>query len=263
MDSLALIGIAASLLAGAMTGIGGLVVMLSGPPNKKRQNLLMGFAAGVMIAAAIFSLIIPGIERAQESGASRQMAAAGVIAAVLLGALAMAQLGTWIDAIARHRRAPAGFAAWRSDGDQQRIPLFVIAMTLHNIPEGTAVGLSFMSGDMQLGWATAVGIGIQNVPEGMAVAAVLSTLGWNRMRCALAALATGLIEPVGGAIGVAIVQLSSAALPWALGFSAGAMLFVVTAEMIPETRRKIEHGSGTPALMVGLALMTFLDVTLG
>lgn len=263
MDSLAVLGITASLIAGAMTGIGGLVVMLSGPPNEKRQNLLMGFAAGVMIAAAIFSLIIPGIERAQESGVSRQIAVAGVIGAVILGAVAMAQLGPWIDSMARHRRAPASLAAWRNEADQQRIPLFVIAMTLHNIPEGTAVGLSFMSGDMQLGWATALGIGIQNVPEGMAVAAVLATLGWSRMRCTLAALATGLIEPIGGAIGVAIIEISSAALPWALGFSAGAMLFVVMAEMIPETRRKMEHGSSTPALMVGLALMTFLDVSLG
>lgn len=263
MDSLAGIGITASLIAGAMTGIGGLVVMIGGPPDQGRQNRLMGFAAGVMIAAAIFSLIIPGIDRAQEGGASRQMAVAGVIGAVILGAALMGQLGPWIDSIARHRRAPTRIAAWHSKADQQRIPLFIIAMTLHNIPEGTAVGLSFMSGDMQLGWATALGIGIQNVPEGMAVAAVLSTLGWNRMRCAAAALATGLIEPVGGAIGVAIVQTSAAALPWALGFSAGAMLFVVMAEMLPETRRKIEHGSAMPALMVGLVIMMVLDISMG
>lgn len=263
MDDLAVLGIMGSLLAGAMTGIGGLVVMLGGPPDEKRQNLLMGFAAGVMIAAAFFSLIIPGIERAQMSGSSRELAAAGVIAAVLLGALAMAQLGPWIESIARHRLAPAGLARWSGDADQRRIPLFVIAVTLHNIPEGTAVGLSFMSGDLQLGWATALGIGVQNVPEGMAVAAVLSTLGWSRVRCVMAALATGLVEPLGGALGVAIVHASTAALPWALGFSAGAMLFVVMAEMIPETSRKIEHGSATPALMVGLAFMMFLDVSLG
>lgn len=110
MNELAALGLMGSLLAGAMTGIGGLVVMLGGRPDEKRQNLLMGFAAGVMIAAAFFSLIIPGIERAQMSGSSPEVAAAGVIAAVLLGALAMAQLGGWIETIARHRFAPAGLA---------------------------------------------------------------------------------------------------------------------------------------------------------
>ena len=255
MPEMALLGIAASLVAGAMTGLGGVVVMLGRTPDARRQNLLMGFAAGVMIAAAFFSLIIPGIERAQATGSSREMAAVMVIGAVLLGALAMAQLGRAIDSVASGRLA--------GDAEHRRMLLFTLAVTLHNIPEGTAVGVSFMSGDVSLGWATALGIGIQNIPEGMAVAAALSTLGWSRARCILAALATGLIEPFGGAFGVAIVQASTALLPWALGFSAGAMLFVVMADIIPGTSRRIEHGSATPALMAGLAIMMFLDMTLG
>jgi ZIP family zinc transporter len=262
MTELAIMGIVGSLVAGALTGLGGVVVMLGGPPDARRQNLMMGFAAGVMIAAAFFSLIIPGIEQAQATGSSREMAALIVIGAVLLGALAMAQLGRGIDSVARARLA--ALPGWLADdSEHRRILLFILAVTLHNIPEGTAVGVSFMSGDASLGWATALGIGIQNIPEGMAVAAALSILGWSRMRCIFAALATGLIEPFGGAIGVAIVQTSTAALPWALGFSAGAMLFVVMADIIPGTSRRIEHGSATPALMAGLAIMMFLDVTLG
>ncbi|MFN3474660.1 MAG: ZIP family metal transporter [Blastomonas sp.] len=265
----AILGIVGSLAAGAMTGLGGVIVVLGGPPGEKRQNLLMGFAAGVMIAAAFFSLIIPGIEQAQVAGSSRQMAAAIVIGAVLLGSIAMAQLGRGLDAVARLRLPPARLCAgppglpMPDEAERRRILLFIIAVTLHNIPEGTAVGVSFMSGDVQLGWATAMGIGVQNVPEGMAVAAALSILGWSRMRCVAAALATGLIEPLGAAIGVAIVQVSTAALPWALGFSAGAMLFVVMADIIPSASRRIEHGSAAPALMAGLAIMMFLDVTLG
>lgn len=268
MTDPAILGIAGSLAAGAMTGLGGTLVVVRGLPDAKRQNLLMGFAAGVMIAAAFFSLIIPGIEQAQRMGSSRPMAAAMVIGAVLLGALAMAQLGGVIDKLSRG----SGIAAKPDPRDglvspdaaeQRRIFLFIIAVTLHNIPEGTAVGVSFMSDDSQLGWATALGIGIQNVPEGMAVAAALSILGWSRMHCIAAALATGLIEPFGGAIGVAVVQASTAVLPWALGFSAGAMLFVVMADIIPSASRRIEHGSATPALMAGLAIMMFLDVTLG
>jgi zinc transporter, ZIP family len=263
MAEFAVLGIAASLLAGAMTGIGGVLVALGGPPDEKRQNLLIGFASGVMIAAAIFSLILPGIRQAELSGMALEWAVTGVFASAALGALVLSQFSRIMDTFAQHRLAPAGYSVRPADPEQRRIALFVIAITLHNVPEGMAVGLSFMSGDMQLGWATALAIGIQNVPEGMAVAAVLSTLGWSMPRCVLVALATGLVEPLGGALGVSIVQASTAALPWALGFSAGAMLFVVMAEMIPATSRRIKHGSATPALMVGLAFMMFLDVSLG
>lgn len=259
----AALGIAASLVAGAMTGIGGLLVAAGGPPDARRQNLFMGFAAGVMIAAAFFSLIIPGIRHAETAGMSRALATTGMIGAVVLGAVVLAQLGRTVDALARNQFVPAGIGAWSTDAQQRRVLLFVVAITLHNVPEGMAVGLSFMSGDPHFGWATALAIGIQNVPEGMAVAAVLATLGWSMARCTLAALATGLVEPLGGALGVGIVQASSAALPWMLGLSAGAMLFVVVAEMIPATSRRIEHGSATPALMAGLAFMMVLDISLG
>jgi zinc transporter, ZIP family len=131
------------------------------------------------------------------------------------------------------------------------------------VPEGMAVGLSFMSGDARIGWATALGIAIQNIPEGLAVAAVLASLGWNRWTCAVLALCTGLVEPIGGALGAGLAQISHTMLPWALGFSAGAMLFVVAAEILPHVRRRIEHGSATPALMVGLVVMMFLDLSLG
>jgi zinc transporter, ZIP family len=263
MTDAASLGIAASLLAGAMTGIGGLLVAVGGPPDTRRQHLLMGFAAGVMIAAAFFSLIIPGIRYAQMGGMSPIAAAFGMIGSVALGAMVLAQLGRMMDAITRRRFVLAGMAGQPVDTHRHRVLLLVIAITLHNVPEGMAVGLSFMSDDPQLGWATAVAIGIQNVPEGMAVAAVLATLGWSMKRCALGALATGLVEPLGGVLGVAIVQLSTAALPWMLGLSAGAMLFVVVAELIPAISRRIEQGSATPALMAGLAFMMVLDVSLG
>ena len=147
----------------------------------------------------------------------------------------------------------------------RRIALLIIAITLHNLPEGAAVGLSFLSDDPALGFATMIGIGLQNIPEGMAVAALLATLGWSPMRCAIGALASGLVEPFGAAVGVSIASVSDAVLPWALGFSAGAMLYVVVAEIIPRTRRAArETGqvSATPALIAGLVLMMVLDVTL-
>lgn len=261
MMSPALLGIAASLFAGAMTGIGGLLVAASGAPDARRQNLLIGFAAGVMIAAAVFSLILPAFAQMRSGGASLALAGIGVLAAVWLGALAMGHLGHLADALAERRRLPKGLAAAFGAAEERRIALFVVAITLHNLPEGAAVGISFLGADPQLGWATMLGIGLQNIPEGMAVAALLASLGWSRTRCALAALATGLIEPLGGALAVAVASVSAAILPWALGFAAGAMLFVVMAEIIPHTRRQAALGSATPALMAGLALMMVLDVT--
>lgn len=260
MPEAALLGLAASLFAGAMTGLGGLAAGFGGAPDERRQNLLIGFAAGVMIAAALFSLIFPAIARAQLGGASPGSAVAGVMAAVALGALGIAWLGGVLGRLTLPGARPGAPAL---AGEQHRVLLIVLAITLHNLPEGAAVGLSFMSGDTDLGWATMLGIGIQNIPEGMAVAAVLATLGWSRTRCALAALATGLIEPVGGALGVGMVWLASDALPWALGLSAGAMLYVALVEMLPHVRRRLEHGPATPALFVGLGVMMVLDLSLG
>jgi ZIP family zinc transporter len=255
MTQAALLGIVASGIAGAMTGLGGLFVAVSGPPDPRRQNLLIGFAAGVMIAAAFASLILPAFAQLRLGGASLVTAGTSVAVALWLGAFAMSRLGLWAEALAERG------GAWIAGIDERRIGLFVAAITLHNLPEGMAVGMSFLGEDPQLGWATMFGIGLQNIPEGLAVAALLASLGWSRARCALAALATGLVEPVGAAFGVAVAGASAAILPWALGFAAGAMLFVVAAEIIPHTRRQIAHGSATPALMAGLALMLVLDVT--
>lgn len=257
MANSAVLGLMASLIAGAMTGIGGLVAGWGGVPDERRQNLFIGFAAGVMIAAAVFSLIVPAVARAQEGGAPIGGALLGVALAVALGALAIGQLGGLLERLA------ANGVALPRDPDHRRAALIIFSITLHNLPEGTAVGLSFMAGDPQLGWATMIGIGIQNIPEGMAVAAVLMAIGWSAQASGLAALTTGLVEPIGGALGVGIVSAAAAALPWALGFAAGAMLFAALGAMLPHIRRRIAHGSATPALMAGLALMMVLDISLG
>lgn len=260
MSEAALTGIAASSLAGAMTGLGGLLVAASGAPDARQQNLLIGFAAGVMIAAAFASLILSAFTQLREGGASLIVAGATVIAALWFGAAAMERLGVWSNALAARGRF------WPAAPDERRIALFVLAITLHNLPEGMAVGLAFMGGNPQLGWMTMLGIGLQNIPEGLAVAALLASLGWSRLRCAAGALATGMVEPLGAAFGVTIAGVSAAILPWALGFAAGAMLFVVAAEIIPHTRRQsalgLGNASANPALMAGLALMLVLDLTL-
>jgi ZIP family zinc transporter len=259
-SSIVLTGFVASLLAGLATVLGALPILKIGRPTEQQQNLLLGFAAGVMLAASFFSLIIPGIEQAQEMGAGRMQASATVVAAVLLGAAVLAQLNSRVPPLDKLGVGPIGMAS----ASARRVWLFVAAITLHNFPEGMAVGVSFGSGDMQAGTATAIGIGIQNIPEGLAVAGALAGIGYSPRAAVLAALASGLVEPIAGLFGVTLVSLAQPLLPWGLGFAAGAMIYIVASEIIPETHARIAGGGrATTGIMVGLAAMMFLDTTLG
>jgi ZIP family zinc transporter len=143
-----------------------------------------------------------------------------------------------------------------------RIWLFVIAITIHNFPEGMSVGVGFAGGEDK-GTALALGIGIQNIPEGLAVAVSMLAAGYGRGRAFVVGFLTGLVEPVGGLFGAVLAWAAAPLLPWTLGFAAGAMLFVISDEIIPETHRKGLENLATGALMAGFAVMMFLDATLG
>ncbi|BBK33143.1 ZIP family metal transporter [Allostella humosa] len=228
------------------------------PPTERRERVLLGFSAGVMLAASFFSLIMPGVEVLEKAGNGPAVAAAIMALAVALGAGGIAAL---------NRLAPVDHLVIGPSGDPtgmiRRIWLFVIAITLHNFPEGMAVGVSFGGGDFDQGLATAVGIGVQNMPEGLAVAASLATLGYSRGWAFAAALASGLVEPLGGLLGVLVVVNVGWLLPWGLGIAGGAMIYVVAAEIIPLSQREDEDGHAILALMVGLVGMMFLDIALG
>jgi ZIP family zinc transporter len=249
----------ASAVAGMATGVGALPVLAIKGISQRLESAFLGFAAGVMLAASFFSLILPGLEAVEERGGSSTMAAGIVGAAILLGAMTL----HWVNARAPHEHFIIGPNQGAVTFKMQRIWLFVIAITLHNFPEGLAVGVSFGGANMANGTATALGIGLQNVPEGLAVAVSLASVGYSRFFSFLAAVATGLIEPVGGFLGIAAVTYSSVLLPWGLGFAAGAMIWVVSSEIIPETHREGRQNAATTALMGGLVLMMFLDWTLG
>ncbi len=139
----------------------------------------------------------------------------------------------------------------------------MIAITIHNFPEGMAVGVGFGGGNVTNGLSLAIGIGLQNAPEGLAVAVALRGLGYTKGRSFLIAMLTGLIEPVGGLIGAAAVTLAEVMLPWGLAFAAGAMLYIISHEIIPETHRHGHQSRATAGLIFGLILMMLLDVTLG
>ena len=251
-------GFLASLAAGLLTGVGALGVFFIRKMSDRIEDGLLSFAAGIMLAASFFSLLLPAIEYGESQFQSKGLAVAVVIAGLLCGALVLFVL---------HRYLPhEHFFSGHEGPDAKalsRIWMFVIAITLHNFPEGMAVGVGFAGGDVGNGMALATGIGIQNIPEGLAVAVALMTVGYSRMRAFLVAFLTGLAEPVGGLFGSVAVSFAGPLMPWALAFSAGAMLFIISDEIIPETHRRGFENLATFSLLIGFACMMYLDSTLG
>lgn len=248
-----------SLVAGSCTVLGAVPALVFGRLSVKAEAGMLGFAAGVMLAASVFSLIIPGLDAARVFGGGEATSAGVVVAGILLGGLALWLLHTY----APHEHFISGPEGGKPPAALSRVWLFIIAITLHNFPEGLAVGVGFGGGNLDNGIALATGIGIQNIPEGLAVAAAMLTQDYSRMRSFAVASLTGLVEPIGGLVGATIVSTSTLILPWGLAFAAGAMLWVISDEIIPETHRKGVATVGTSGVMIGFVLMMYLDVTLG
>lgn len=253
-----LLGLAGSFAAGAMTAVGSLPVLINWSMSQRSHDAFLGFAAGVMLAASFFSLIIPGLEVAEELTHSVNLSALLVIAGLVIGVGAIAVLNERIP----HAHFVQGRQGPISPG-LQKVWLFVFAITIHNFPEGLAVGVSFGGGDIRNGTSIAIGIGLQNAPEGLAVAVALLGEGYSRkLSFAIAAL-SGMIEPVGGLLGFLAVTVSQQLLPWGLAFAAGAMIYVIVHEIIPEIHSRAFGNEATAGLTFGLVVMMFLDVTLG
>lgn len=253
-------GVASSVVAGfVLTSLGATPVFVVRDLKPTTQNIMLAFAAGVMLAATFFSLLLPALDRAEVGFGSRGYAASAVIVALLFGALAMHVA----HGLAPHEHfGPKG----RENTDHSRLArvwLFVIAIALHNFPEGLAVGIAAGSGDLANGLGVTLGIGLQNMPEGLAVAVALRGEGYRRSTAFGVAAMSGALEPLGGLFGAGAIAISGSLLPWALAFAAGAMLFIISSEVIPETHRKGTERGATSALFGGFVVMLFLDVTLG
>ena len=251
----ALIGGAVAALA---TALGTVPVMFSQRLSDRTQDSLFGFGAGVMLAACAFSLIIPGIAAARASGASAWGAGGVVGFAILLGGAVLLVM----ERLLPHEHFIKGVEG-QSARTLRRTWLFVFAIALHNLPEGLAIGVGYAGNDAVRASALATGIAIQDVPEGLVVAVALLAAGYKRALAVGIGMASGLVEPVGAVLGAAVVSYSAALLPWGLGFAAGAMLFVVSHEIIPESHRKGHEVYATAGLMLGFVLMMILDTALG
>jgi ZIP family zinc transporter len=253
-----LLGLLGSLGAGLMTGLGALPVVFQREPSARVRDASLGFAAGVMLTASFFSLIVPALEVAEQRHGDGPAPALIVCVSIAIGMTAVAAL----NALLPHEHFVSGREGPRR-ASLDRIWLFVFAITIHNIPEGMSVGVAFGTGEPSHGWPLALGIGLQNAPEGLAVAVALVGEGYGRARAAWIALLTGLVEPVGGLIAALTVTVSQTLLPWALAFAAGAMLFVINHEIVPETHRRGHEATATLGFGIGLIAMLFLDAWLG
>lgn len=240
------------------TTVGAALIFFLGDVKEKLCDALLGFAAGMMLAASSFSLILPGMEAAKELFGNNFMAAVIIVAGLGLGTLLM--LG--MDYFTPHEHASTGPCG----PDCQRISgiwLFVFAIALHNIPEGMAVGVSFAQGDLSVGIPLTAAIAIQDIPEGFAVALALRATGLSSLRSVLIASATGFLEPLGAVLGFSMASSLAFAYPLSMGLAAGAMIFVVSHEVIPETHRNGNQSQASIGLLAGFMVMMFLDTALG
>ncbi len=247
-----------------LTALGAAVVFFFKEINKKVLDGMLGFAAGVMIAASYWSLLAPAIAMVEESGGIPWLPP-------LIGFLGGGAFLWMTDKLLPH--VHPGFPASEAEGIKtgwQRSVLLVLAITLHNIPEGLAVGVAFGAVAFDLPSATlggamalALGIGIQNFPEGAAVSVPLRREGLSRSKSFMYGQFSGVVEPIAGVLGALAVMMMRPLLPYALSFAAGAMIYVVAEELIPESQAEKHSDIATVGLMVGFAVMMTLDVALG
>ncbi len=247
-----------------MTTLGAAIVFLFKKQNTgNTQKIFLGFAAGVMIAASVWSLLIPAIEEAESLGQIGWVPAAG---GFILGVGFLLLLDTLLPHLHPGSDEPEGLKS-----TMKRTTMLIFAVTLHNIPEGMAVGLSFAlaaqhGGDPALyaaAMALAIGIGIQNFPEGAAVSLPLRQEGMSRTKAFICGSLSGLVEPVFGILTVLIASVIAPYMPWLLSFAAGAMIYVVVEELIPEAHLGEHSNLGTMGVMAGFLIMMILDVALG
>lgn len=239
-----------------------MVFFMRGAMNQRLQKALLGFASGVMMAASVWSLLIPALEMSEERGSMAWIPAA---VGFLLGMGFLLVLDTLTPHLHLTEEEPEGVKA-----DLKKTTMLVLAVTLHNIPEGMAVGVTLagaIAGDAQISMmgalVLAIGIAIQNFPEGAIISMPLRGEGLSRKRAFLYGALSGIVEPIAGLITVLLTGLVTPVLPYLLAFAAGAMIYVVVEELVPESQAGEHSNIGTIGVAVGFTLMMVLDVALG
>ncbi len=247
-----------ALGVGGATVLGAVIGFLFKKASHRFSDIVLAFAAGVMLAAAVLGLILPSVEYGSELGTlpALLMTVAGIFAGAVCLSL--------VDKLVPHlHRLAGGDTEAHQNKNLSKVLLFVMAIAIHNLPEGIAAGVGFGSDNVMHALTIAGGIALQNIPEGMVIIAPMLAAGVSRGRTLVIALLTGLVEVVGTFIGYFAVSFSTAILPFALAFAGGTMLYVISDEMIPETHAHGSERGSTYALLVGFSLMLVMDVLLG
>ncbi len=252
------LGLLGGLAGFLSTALGALPALFIRALSQRTEDALLGLAAGMMLAASAFSLILPGLAAGEEFTGGAVPGAGLVIVGLGLGVLLMLGLDQFTPHSHPHG-GPCGAGCERLG----KVTLFVFAIALHNLPEGMAIGVSFAQGDLGVGLPLTSAIGLQNLPEGLTVALLLRGVGLSPLAAVGIAAATGLMEPLGALLGLGLAGGLAVAYPIGLGLAAGAMIFVVSHEIIPETHRNGHQTPATLGLMGGFALMLLLDAALG
>ena len=250
--------LAGSGVAALATALGALPALFLRRISARWEDVMLGFGAGIMVAAACFSLILPGVAAGTELFGNKPAGALIVVAGFVAGALFLLLADKTLphEHVQSGRHGPDWIAL-------RRVWLMVFAIALHNFPEGMAIGVGFAGGDLSVGIPLAAAIAIQDIPEGLVVAVALRTVAYTPWQAAGAAALTGLAEPLGAIVGVALTAGFAPLYPAGLGFAAGAMIWVVSHEIIPETHRKGHEQAATLGLIGGFAVMMMLDTALG
>ncbi len=243
-----------ALGVGGATVIGAVIGFIFKKVSHKFSDIVLSFAAGVMLAAAVLGLILPSLEYGGKFGILI------TVAGIFVGALCL----NLIDKLVPHLHKFVGSESeTHNNADLSKILLFVMAIAIHNLPEGIAAGVGFGSGDTTQALIIAGGIALQNIPEGMVIIAPMLAAGVSPRKTFVCAMLTGLVEVIGTLIGYFAVSVSAAILPFALSFAGGTMLYVISDEMIPETHAHGSERGATYALLVGFCVMLVTDVLLG
>lgn len=243
-----------ALGVGGATIIGSVIGFLFKEISHAFSDIVLSFAAGVMLAAAVLGLILPSVESGGKAG----------LIVTIVGIFAGAFCLNLIDKLVPHLHRLVGTdTEEHHNANLSKVLLFVTAIAIHNLPEGIAAGVGFGSGDTAQAMVIAGGIALQNIPEGMVIIGPMLAAGVTPRRTFLCAMATGLIEVAGTLLGYGAVRIASVILPFALAFAGGTMLYVISDEMIPETHAHGSERGATYALLVGFCLMLVTDVLLG
>jgi len=246
------------LWAAAATAVGTLPVLLSQSFSARTYDAALGLGGGIMLAATSFSLVLPAIAASKGAGNTPMAASLMVGGGILIGMLIVMLLERLV-------RSDNVLDNTKSDNANTlvRAWLFVGAVAIHNIPEGMAIGVGYAGVDLSKANALTTGIAIQDIPEGMVVAMALRVAGYGRLFSAALGTLSGVVEPIGAVIGALMIEASAALLPWGLAGAAGAMLYVICHDVVPEAQRRGNYGTASFSLVIGFIIMMVLDTAMG